>query len=132
MTQFVPAASYAGYLFDVLRTLLALAGVCLLAYVVLRMLSRHGFGLPVRERPVALRVVGRVALDSVSSLQVVRIGSRCFLIGVGRGAAPRLISELDLADLAAVEDAFAPGQGQGAETRKGEAARTGSDGVSSG
>jgi flagellar biogenesis protein FliO len=75
-----------------LRTLAALAGVCLLAWVGLRALSRRGFG-SAGNAPV--RVIARVGLDAHSSLHVVRAGSRVLLIGVGRGVAPSLITELD-------------------------------------
>jgi len=99
-------ASYAGYLLDMLRTLAALGGVCLLAWLCLRALSRRGIGIGTAPGST-LRVVARLQLDAHNSLHVVRAGGRVLLIGAGRGVAPCLIAELEPDTLAQ-----APPEGQ--------------------
>ena len=82
-----------------LRVLLALAGVCTLALVVLRWLARRGVGRA--GAPGArVQVVERVGLDAQRALYLVRVSAhgsaegRLLLIGTGPGAAPALIAEL--------------------------------------
>ncbi|MDH5672546.1 MAG: flagellar biosynthetic protein FliO [Myxococcales bacterium] len=89
-------AAQGSYALDLLRSLLALVFVCLLAWVSLRLLARRGLGLGLGSAGNdSLRVEQRVTLDSRHSLVVVRAGGRRLLLGVGQGAAPRLIAELE-------------------------------------
>ena len=76
-----------------LRVLLALAGVCTLALVVLRWLARRGVGR-VGQPGARLQVVERVGLDAQRALYLVQADGRLLLIGTGPGAAPALIAEL--------------------------------------
>jgi flagellar biogenesis protein FliO len=87
-----------GYAWEMVRTLLALAGVCLLAWVVLRMLAQRGFGraLP-RGGPSRVEVLERVPLDARRALYVVRADGRVLLLGLGESGAPVLVTELDAA-----------------------------------
>jgi flagellar biogenesis protein FliO len=55
-----------GYFFEMLRMLLALAGVCLLAWVVLKLLAQRGFGRLPASRHV--KVIERVPLEPRRSL----------------------------------------------------------------
>ena len=89
-----------GYGVALLQTLLALAAVCVLAWVVLRWSARRGLGLG-RGR---IRVIEKVALDGRRALYLVSIGDRVMLIGAGDGGAPSLIAELDAAELPAAPD----------------------------
>jgi len=87
-----------GYGTALLQTLFALAGVCVLAWVVLRWGAQRGFGTGgVGGR---VRVVERIPLDPRRSLFVVKAGERVLLLGVGDGAAPTLLTELDASLLA--------------------------------
>jgi flagellar protein FliO/FliZ len=84
-----------GYGVALLQTLLALAAVCILAWVVLRWSARRGLGVG-RGR---IRVLERVPLEGRRALYLVAIGERVLLIGAGEGGAPSLITELDPAEL---------------------------------
>jgi flagellar biosynthetic protein FliO len=82
-----------GYGVALLQTLLALAAVCIFAWVLLRWGARRGLGLA--GTGGAVRVVERVVLDPRRMLYVVRVGDRLLLLGAGDGAAPTLLTELD-------------------------------------
>lgn len=84
-----------GYGVALLQTLLALAGVCLLAWVVLRWSARRGLDLG-RGR---IRVLERARLDGRRALYLVQLGERVLLIGAGEGGAPSLLAELDPSEL---------------------------------
>lgn len=84
-----------GELFSVMRTLLALAGVCALAWVVLAWLARRGFGVVRSSASSRLQVLERVVLGPRKELYLVRADSRVFLVGVGDTSAPNLIAELE-------------------------------------
>lgn len=86
-----------GYGVALLQTILALAAVCVLAWVLLRWGARRGMGLGVSRGRV--RVLERVALDPRRALYLVRVGDKVLLIGAGDGAAPAVLAELDPADL---------------------------------
>ncbi len=86
-----------GYLMDLLRALLALAAVCLLAWVALRWASRFGFGKG--GQGGRIEILERVALDPRRSLYLVKLGDRVLLVGAGDGGAPSLIKELDESEL---------------------------------
>ena len=91
-----------GYGTSLLQSLLALAAVCVLAWVVLRMFSRRGFGIgPTGGR---VRVVERIPLDARRMLYVVKVGERLLLLGSGDAASPTLITEIDPASLPAVPE----------------------------
>lgn len=80
-----------GYGVALLQTLLALAAVCVLAWVVLKWSARRGLGLGSRR----IKVLERTPLDGRRSLYLVSIGERVFLIGGGEGAAPSVLAELE-------------------------------------
>jgi flagellar biogenesis protein FliO len=81
---------------SVARTLIALIGVCALAWVTLLWLSRRGFGA---SRPDSrLRLLDRLALGPRRQLYLVQADSRVFLVGAGDAGTPRLIAELDRRD----------------------------------
>lgn len=82
-------------LLDLLRTLLALAGVCLLAWVGARWLASRGFGVPQSGPTASVRVLRRIALEPRKSLYLVQAGKRVLLIGTGEGGPPSLLAELD-------------------------------------
>jgi flagellar protein FliO/FliZ len=84
-----------GYGVALLQTLLALAAVCILAWVVLRWSARRGLGTG-RGR---VRVLERVPLDARRALYLVQIGERVLLVGAGEGGAPSLLAELDPSEL---------------------------------
>lgn len=84
-----------GYGVALLQSLLALAAVCVLAWVVLRWSARRGLGVT-RGR---VKVLERVPLDGRRSLYLVEIGERVLLIGAGEGGAPSLLAELDPSEL---------------------------------
>jgi len=80
---------------DLLRTLLALAGVCALIWVTLRFLAKRGLIAPGQARGASLRVLARLPLEPRKSLYLVRAGKRLLLLATGDGGSPRLITELD-------------------------------------
>jgi flagellar biogenesis protein FliO len=83
---------------DLLRTLVALALVCLLVFVSLRLLARRGFagfGFGAGAGTGPVRVLQRVPLEPRRALYLVAAGKRVLLIASGEGGAPRLIAELD-------------------------------------
>ena len=97
-----------GYGASLLQSVLALAAVCVLAWVVLRMFSRRGFGVgPTGGR---VRVVERIPLDARRMLYVVKVGERLLLLGSGDGASPALITEIDPATMPPVPDAKPVGE----------------------
>lgn len=85
-----------GYGVALVQSLLALVAVCVLAWVVLRVGAKAGLGIGRGEH---LEVVERMALDARRSVVVVRVGKRMLLLGVGEGAAPQLLTELDPREL---------------------------------
>ena len=84
---------------SLLQTLLALAAVCILAWVVLKWGAKKGLTFGARGRHIQL--IERVPLDPRRSLSLVRVGGKILLIGVGDGAAPVLLKELSEGDLEA-------------------------------
>jgi flagellar biogenesis protein FliO len=85
---------------SLLRTLLALVGVCALAFVVLAMVARRG-GLGARfagslgsRAPARLRVLERVVLSPRRQLYLVQADARVFLLGAGEAGPLALIAEL--------------------------------------
>lgn len=90
-----------GYGAALLQSLLALMAVCILAWVVLRWASRKGMGVGQGKR---VKVLERISLDARRQLYLVEVGGKVLLLGAGDGAAPRLISELDPADLPELEE----------------------------
>jgi flagellar protein FliO/FliZ len=91
-----------GYGVALLQTLLALAAVCILAWVVLRWGARRGFGVGLGGGRV--KVLERVALDPRRALYLVQVGEKVLLVGAGDGAAPAVLTELDPSELPPVEE----------------------------
>jgi flagellar biosynthetic protein FliO len=86
-----------GYGVALLQTLLALAAVCILAWVVLRWSAqRRLFGAGGGER---VRVLERVHLDPRRALYLVKVGEKVLLLGAGDNGAPALLTEVDPASL---------------------------------
>src|SRR4051812_42998423 len=84
-----------------LRMLLALAGVCALAWVVLSLLARRGllqFAGGLAGKSSRLRVLERVALSPRRQLFLVQADSRVFLVGTGEAGPPASIAELEEED----------------------------------
>jgi flagellar biogenesis protein FliO len=82
-----------GVLWPIARALLALIGVCMLAWVSLTWLSRRGLiGASLGTR---LQLIERMALSPRRQLYLVRADSRVFLIGAADGGPLSLIAELD-------------------------------------
>ncbi len=89
-----------GYGVALFQSLLALAAVCVLAWVVLRWSARRGLGGAGRR----VQVLERVPLDARRAVYLVRIGERVLLLGGGDGAAPSVLAELTPDELPEVED----------------------------
>ena len=87
-----------GYGLYLLQTLLALGGVCLLAWVFLRWGARRLYGGMGGGR---MHIVERVALGPRAALFLVEVGGKVLVVGAGEGA-PRLVAEIDPAALGAV------------------------------
>lgn len=90
-----------GALWPVARALIALIGVCLLAWVSLLWLSRRGLpGSWARLRAGGigsasrLRLIERLALGPRQRLYLVQADARVFLVGSGESGALSLIAEL--------------------------------------
>lgn len=73
----LPTESYGAAL---AQTLIALAGVCALAWWILRWGARRGLGRHVGGR---VEVLERASLDARSTLFVVRVGKRVLVLGAG-------------------------------------------------
>ena len=85
---------------SVVRTLLALVGVCALAWVVLSLLARRGLlgaftTKSGARRPARVRVLERVALSPRRQLYLVQADARVFLVGAGEVGPVALIAELE-------------------------------------
>jgi flagellar protein FliO/FliZ len=92
--QTVPEAP-SGYGWLLLRSLLALAAVCLLVYVVLRFLSRRVPGTATGT-PL-MRIVARLPLEPRRSLYLVEVAGRYLLVGLGENGSPATLAEIDAA-----------------------------------
>lgn len=90
-----------GYGVALLQTLLALAAVCILAWVVLKW--SRGRGLAMGGRRV--KVLERVPLDGRRSLYLVEVAGRVLLVGAGEQGALGVLAELDPDALPAVPEA---------------------------
>lgn len=82
------ATSYGASL---VQSVVALLGVCVLAWLVLRFASQKGLGLGQGQR---VKVLERVPLDARRMIYVVQIGERVLVLGGGEGASPTLLAEL--------------------------------------
>ena len=87
------AAVATNYGVALLQAVLALVAVCLLAWVALRWAAKLGVGRSSKSGKI--EVLERVGLDARRSLYLVRVGERVLLLGVGDGAAPVLLKELE-------------------------------------
>lgn len=87
-------------------SLVSLAVVCLLAYLVLRWFSRRGVGGR-SEGPV--RVLARCSLEPRRAVYLLQVAGRCFLVGVGDGPMS-LLAEIDPAAVRSELGAGAPVQ----------------------
>lgn len=96
--QAVPEAP-SGYGWLLLRALLALAAVCVLAYVVLRFLSKRVYGTAAGGG--FMRVVARLPLEPRRSLYLVEVAGRYLLVGLGENGAPSTLAEIDAATVTA-------------------------------
>jgi flagellar biogenesis protein FliO len=83
-----------GGLVSVARTLIALIGVCALAWVSLHWLSRHGLRGLVARSDGRLRLVAQLALGSRRQVYLVQADTRLFLLGAGESGPLSLIAEL--------------------------------------
>jgi flagellar biosynthetic protein FliO len=92
--------SYGAFL---LQTLLVLAVVCIVAWVVLRFGVRR---LHLGGAHGPLRIVARLPLEARRSLYIVDAAGKLLLIGVSEGGPMAVLAELDAA---AVEQALAAG-----------------------
>mgnify|MGYP000870900830 CR=1 FL=1 len=80
-----------GYGAALLQAVLALLAVSVLAFVVLRGLSRGGL---LRGGSGRIRVLERTPLDARHALVLVQVDGETLLLGVGDGSAPTLIERL--------------------------------------
>lgn len=101
MTVLLQGALPSGYGVSLLQTLLALAAVCILAWVVLRWSAKRGLGLGGGRR---VKVLERVPLDGRRALYLVEVGGRVLLLGAGEGASPAVLAELDPSELPEVPE----------------------------
>lgn len=82
-----------GVLWPITRALIALIGVCLLAWVSLTWLSRRGFVSAAGG--ARLKLLERLALSPRRQLYLVQADSRVFLLGAADGGSISLIAELE-------------------------------------
>lgn len=80
-----------GVLWPITRALIALIGVCLLAWVSLTWLSRRGFAAHGGGR---LKLIERLALSPRRQVYLVQADSREFLLAAADGGGVTLIAEL--------------------------------------
>jgi flagellar biogenesis protein FliO len=85
----------AGVLWAITRALVALIGVCLLAWVSLSWLSRRGLVAFGGHGPGArLKLIERLVLGPRRQLYLVQADSRVFLLGAADGGTVSVIAEL--------------------------------------
>jgi flagellar protein FliO/FliZ len=84
-----------GMFFSLMRTLLALLGVCALAWVVLAALARRGIGLGRPTGSARLQIVERLSLSPRRQLYLVKADERLLLLAAGEAGALSLIAELE-------------------------------------
>ncbi len=82
-----------GYGVALLQTLVALAAVCVLAWVVLKWSANRG--LTTIGQGKRVKVLERVPLDARRSLYLVEVGDKVLLLGAGEGSAPEVLTEID-------------------------------------
>jgi flagellar biogenesis protein FliO len=87
-----PAADLPGLGGSIALSLVSLGVVCLVAWGLLRWLSRRGIGGTPLGGPI--KVIARCPLEPRRSLYIVEAAGRHLLIGVGEGA-PSALAELD-------------------------------------
>lgn len=83
------------YFWGLLQATLALFAVCGLAWVLLRWGASRGWGVSTGKL-IEVRELTR--LSPKHSVCVVRVGDVDYLLGLGDGQAPRLISEVQVPD----------------------------------
>jgi len=83
-----------GWLASLARTLLALIGVCALAWISLQWLSRRSFVLGGQHGPRRLRLVAQLPLGARRQLYLVEADSKLLLLGAGDTGPLSLIAEL--------------------------------------
>ena len=105
----VAPALAGGYGAALLQAVLALVAVSVLAWVVLRGLSRGGL---LRGQDGRVRVLERTPLDPKHALVLVEVDGETLLLGVGEGSAPALLRQLPKR----VEASAAPAAGGAAHT----------------
>src|SRR4051794_39718553 len=84
----------AGFLSDIARSLLALAGVALLFLLGARWLSNRRVG-SLSRWDSAVRVLRGIPLEGRKHLYLVRVADRVLLIGTGESGAPTLLADVD-------------------------------------
>jgi flagellar biogenesis protein FliO len=85
-----------GVLWPVTRALIALIGVCALAWVSLTWLSRRGFATP-GSGGGRLKLIERMSLGQRRQLYLVQADSRLFLLAAAESGPLSLIAELNAA-----------------------------------
>lgn len=94
--------------FDFIKMIFALAVVIILIYVVLRFINQRNRGL---GHARMIESLGGISLGTNRSIQLVKIGERIFIIGVGENI--QLLEEIDSENekrrLLQMRDAFMPG-----------------------
>lgn len=84
-------------IFSIIRTLFALLLILALIYLLIRFLSRRNKGF---NQVKALENLGGISVGQNKSIQIVRIGEKVFMVGVGDNV--ELLQEIDDKDL--IED----------------------------
>jgi flagellar biogenesis protein FliO len=84
-----------GGLWAVARALIALIGVCALAWVSLTWLARRGFSA--QGSAGRLQLLERISLGQRKQLYLVQADSRVFLLAAADSGTPALIAELEAA-----------------------------------
>jgi len=98
-----------GALSLILRTSLALIGVCALAWVALQWLARRGFGAA--RSGARLRLLERLPLAAGRQLYLVQADSRVFLLAAAERGPLSLIAELEAAPAPRLPSAPGPEAG---------------------
>jgi flagellar biogenesis protein FliO len=96
-----PPPAPGGYGTFLLETLLILAGVCVLAWAVIRFGLRRLYAAPQAPGGGPLRVIARLPLEPRRTVYIIEAGGKTLLVGAAESGPLAVLAELDAVQVAA-------------------------------